>query len=294
MLQGRLFNAVEGNLAMIYFDRGRRVTYVNKLFSDTMKFPNENSLIGLHHRTFCFDDFSESPKYESFWKGLLDGKSFQDKILRKDAHGKEVWLEATYMPVVENGQVEGILKLATDITKRQRDITDVVTNLREMSVDLDERAVNGLANQKSLQMKIDKITEISQDNTDTLRGLKETTSSIQTVVKTIKDIASQTNLLSLNAAIEAARAGEHGRGFDVVAKEVRKLSNQVEQSIGEVRSNIENITKEISLITEGTLNIQEDVSEAVEQILHTREGYELIVEAGERLKGEAEQLKGLI
>ena len=73
---------------------------------------------------------------------------------------------------------------------------------------------------------------------EAMQHISETTNDIQVIIGKIESIASQTNLLSLNASIEAARAGESGRGFAVVANEIGKLAKETADTVEEIQTTI--------------------------------------------------------
>ncbi|MCQ4087944.1 methyl-accepting chemotaxis protein [Saccharibacillus sp. JS10] len=287
-------SALEKHLALIRFDLNRRVVYVNTNFAQAMGY-TEQQMIGMDHRQFCFPGFANSLEYDQFWRALFSGQSIQDKIERMDAQGERIWLEATYMPVLgSNGKVLGVFKVAANITRRQRNIEEVVTELQQMSEGLNVRAESGITRSTELLQSIESISEVSEKNIATLASLQSQAESIRGIVQTIQDIASQTSLLALNAAIEAAHAGEHGKGFDIVAKEVRKLAGRVSDSIVEVRRNIEGITKEVTNITEGTNLAQDNINRSQVQIRNAMDEFEDISAASEQLDSRARDFDKII
>jgi PAS domain S-box-containing protein len=287
--------SLEKNLAIIRFDLNRRVAYVNEVFASSMGYSKEE-MYGMHHKELCFSHFVNSPSYELFWQDLFLGKSFQDKIERMDAKGNAVWLEATYMPVFDenNEQVIGVSKIAANITERQNNMSVVVQRMQEMSDNLNQRAEKGIERSQGLLLSVDKIAEVSIENTQTLANLEKQAVSIQGIVQTIRNIASQTQLLALNAAIEAAHAGEFGRGFDVVAKEVRKLSSMVQDSIIQVKDSVDAITLEIEKISKGTNQVQQNIEDSQQQIQIALDDFKNISSSAQDLDTQAREVMDII
>ncbi|WP_391558406.1 methyl-accepting chemotaxis protein [Robertmurraya sp.] len=129
--------------------------------------------------------------------------------------------------------------------------------------------------QKS-QAQMKTINEIMNSSVEKVQGLNERTKKINSLVKVIQDIASQTNLLALNAAIEAARAGEHGRGFAVVADEVRKLAEQVTLSVGDITNIVNGIQVESNDVVNSLKDGYDQVERGTQQINVTGETFNRI------------------
>lgn len=286
----QVIRAIEQNLAIIRFDDRRKVAYVNELFARTMGY-EVDELIGRYHRDLCFSGFVDSPAYELFWRKLMQGITYQDKIERRSADGQQKWLEATYMPIFsEDGRrVVGVSKIATDITVRQQDVLRMADELNATSAFLTVKSESGRQDGLHVLATVQQVEAESTANLANLVQLQAQTDSITDIVKTIRDIAAQTNLLALNAAIEAARAGEHGRGFNVVATEVRNLSNKVSLSIGEIKENIEGIVQRIEEVSTRIEHISLKVKTSSGQLEQTVREFDLLADSAKQLEQQAKE-----
>lgn len=127
-----------------------------------------------------------------------------------------------------------------------------------------------------------------QSLTSAMERISDTSREIENIIAAIEDIASQTNLLSLNASIEAARAGEAGRGFAVVADQIGKLASDSAKSAIDTK---ELIAKSLVEIDNGN-KITLKTVEAIEEILSSmKEFAENAREASDASKNQAEMLK---
>ena len=108
--------------------------------------------------------------------------------------------------------------------------------------------------------EVRRLSQEMENSMEAVNRLAENSTSISSILETIKGIAEQTNLLALNAAIEAARAGEQGRGFAVVADEVRTLASRTKGSAQEIEGLISDVQQNIVSAVD-TMKVNRDMVE---------------------------------
>jgi len=204
----------------------------------------------------------ESPMYEL----LKKGKGY-NSIVPKEVYG--ITFKSIGYPIKDShGNIIGGIGIGKSLEQQfkvEESADSLFASLEETSASIEEISAGS-----------EKLLTIMGNGVETTKQVEKHVKESNEIISMIQNIASQSNLLGLNAAIEAARAGEQGRGFTVVASEMRKLaqlsaesSQKISKVLSEIRKNMDAVIKiinEAQDISEGQAAATQEITATIEEI----------------------------
>jgi methyl-accepting chemotaxis protein len=261
--------------AVIEFNMDGTIIGANENFLKTLGY-SLTEIKARHHSMFVDPAERDSATYREFWATLNRGEYQAAEYKRIGKGGKEVWIQASYNPILDlNGKPFKVVKYATDTTaqvlvrmgnERVRAMMETVAaGAEELNASVREISE---AMTKSRGTAMSAVGEVESADAQAQR-LNDAAQAMSGIVELIGNITGQINLLALNATIESARAGEAGRGFAVVASEVKSLANQAKQATDKIGQEIDNLNG-ISGDVVGALNkIKQAIQSVAEYVTTT-------------------------
>jgi len=232
---------------VIEFNLDGTIIRANENFLATLGY-TLGEIQGQHHRMFVEQAERDSAAYGEFWASLNRGQFQAGEYKRVGKGAKEVWIQASYNPILDlNGKPFKVVKYASDITRqvlvrmgneRVRGMMEqVAAGSEELNASVREISEAMVKSKETAMSAVDKVVQADSE----ARRLSDAAQAMSGIVELIGNITGQINLLALNATIESARAGEAGRGFAVVASEVKSLANQAKQATDKITTEIESL-----------------------------------------------------
>ncbi|PPQ19842.1 histidine kinase [Bradyrhizobium sp. AC87j1] len=237
-------SAIDKAQAVIEFNMDGTIIAANANFLGALGY-SLAEIKGKHHSMFVEPAERDGAAYREFWAALNRGQYQAAEYKRIGKGGKEVYIQASYNPILDlNGKPFKVVKYATDTTRqvlvrmgneRVRGMMEsVAAGSEELNASVREISE---AMTKSRETAMSAVEQVASADAQAQR-LTEAAQSMSGIVEMINSITGQINLLALNATIESARAGEAGRGFAVVASEVKSLANQAKQATDKIGQEI--------------------------------------------------------
>lgn len=213
-------------------------------------------------------DYTVGTKIENEYVGQFVAlKDAMRKMNRKmNTTLKEVAEASGQVRAGSENLAESSQELAEGATEQAGAVEELTATIETITSSVEQTSEDLLVAYKSAKQYADEADQSRAEMEammEAMNRINETSQKIATIISDIEDIASQTNLLSLNAAIEAARAGEAGRGFAVVAEQIGSLADQSAKSAVDTRELIEGALHEIEAGNEAAKNATESMQRVV-------------------------------
>ena len=196
--------------------------------------------------------------------------------------------------VAQAESVENAVGNTDDIGRNIETITEDVKGMDNYAAEMKQACDKAMDALDKLIRQSNEVTRSVKDIGDTINSTNESAKTISEFTQAITDIATQTNLLSLNASIEAARAGDAGRGFAVVADEIRQLADQSSNSADKIKGIVEKLLADSASSVSVLEKLNESFGIQEEQLDMTRTNMETMSGNVANVKSTSEHISDRI
>jgi len=268
-------DAIGKSQAVIEFKLDGTIIRANENFLHALGY-TLGEISGRHHSMFIDQAERERPAYREFWAALGRGEFQAGEFKRIGKGGKEVWIQASYNPILDlNGKPFKVVKYASDVTRqvlvrmgneRVRSMMEsVAAGAEELNTSVREISAAMVKSKETAVGAVDRVAAADSQ----AKRLSDAAQAMSGIVEIIGNITGQINLLALNATIESARAGEAGRGFAVVASEVKSLASQAKQATDKIDMEIESLNGISGEVVTALDSIKKAIQDVAEYVTST-------------------------
>jgi methyl-accepting chemotaxis protein len=266
-------SAIDKAQAVIEFDMNGHVLNANSNFLDTMGYSLQD-IQGEHHRLFCEADYANSIEYKRFWQKLNRGEFDSGRYKRIGNNGKEIWIQATYNPILDlNGKPTRIVKYATDITEQVR----LEDSVKDKSA-TDARKIERLLDAVAKAAKGDLTATINAEGSEPLDhlgvGIDKMMADLRGV---IGEVVSSTSAFAGDAESIASRSSVVASGTQALGATVEEMNAAVDGLTRSIDA-IANSTSDANQLAKST---QEEAEAGAKAVARSIEAMDLINRSAE-------------
>ncbi len=226
----------------------------------------------------------------------LVAASSEELTANSEETTKATEMIAHTMEEMANGstqQIQSVEETVVIVKEVSTGVTQIASNARQVEITANKASEKAVLGNEAIGQAISQMKSINNTVnglSGVVRGLGEKSNEIGQIIESITNIASQTNLLALNAAIEAARAGEQGRGFAVVADEVRKLAEESAKSAQQIASLISSIQGQTHEAVQSMDQATEEVDTGITVVNKAGESFQQIQQSVSQVANEIQEV----
>ncbi|WP_297339305.1 methyl-accepting chemotaxis protein [Pseudophaeobacter sp.] len=245
---------IDRTQAVIEFKTDGTILKANDNFLSALGY-DLDEIVGHHHSMFVDPEYVKTESYSAFWKDLAAGEFFTDQFPRVTKSGDEIWIQATYAPVLAaDGTVDYVIKLATDVTQRRKDTEDIANGLAAM-------ASGDLAH----HVQVSSIEDLSVLGSSLNQAMKQLSQAMDTVKSVSVAVSSTAHEINGSTSDLSNRTETQAATLEQTAAALEELTATV-RSAAEGAKQVEDIVANATAAAKGSNLVVQDAIVAMDQI----------------------------